>query len=62
MRKYISLKLNISKIDEINTKFRYGQVRMTPMVRIVLFILKVYVFFMGILLVIKFYQILSGGG
>jgi hypothetical protein len=61
MRRYITGFLNIEKINEINTKFRYGRVRMTPGVRLILFLLKLYVFVMGVLLAIKFYQILKGG-
>ena len=62
MRKYLLEKISIGKIDEINAKFRYGSVRMTPMTRVVLFLLKIYVLLMGVLLVVKFIQILSGGG
>ena len=62
MRNVIAEIFNMEKVKEINTRFRYGRVRLTPGVRIVLFLLKIYVFIMGILLVIKFYQILAGGG
>lgn len=61
MRKLLFEKLNLGKIDEINARFKYGRVRMTPMARIVLFLLKIYVFCMVILLAVKFIQILSGG-
>jgi len=62
MRKFIWENINLQKIDEINKRFKYGRVRLTPMARAVLFLLKIYVFIMGILLAIKFYLIFSGGG
>ena len=62
MRKVITNIFNTDKVNEINTRFRYGRIRLTPGVRIILFLLKLYVLIMGILLVIKFFQILSGGG
>jgi hypothetical protein len=52
----------MEKVNEINARFKFGSIRLTPGVRIILFLLKLYVTLMGILLVIKFYQILKGGG
>jgi hypothetical protein len=62
MRKVISDIFNMEKVNEINARFKFGSIRLTPGVRIILFLLKLYVTLMGILLVIKFYQILKGGG
>jgi hypothetical protein len=60
--KSITELFNMEKINEINTRYRHGRIRMTPAARVILFILKIYIFIMLCLLAVKFIRILTGGG
>ncbi len=44
-------------IGEINEKYKHPRIKMTPMVKISLFALRVYLFFMVAILLYKFIQI-----
>ena len=61
MQKILARILRFEKIKEINAHYRGGKVTMTPLGRIVLSILKIYLFVMIVLLLVKFVQIMAGG-
>jgi hypothetical protein len=53
--------LRLGKIQEINARYAKGKVELGKPARVILFALRIYLFIMIILLIIKFAQILSGG-
>jgi hypothetical protein len=61
MLKFLKTLLKWEKFHEINARYRHGSVKMTPASRAVLFALKIYLFLMIVLLIVKFVMILSGG-
>jgi hypothetical protein len=52
--------LRLGKIQEINARYRKGSVELGKPARVILFALRIYLFIMVCLLIIKFAQILSG--
>ena len=60
MWNFISNVLKLGKLGEINARYRKGSVELSPSARVVLFVLRIYLFVMVCLLIIKFAQILSG--
>jgi hypothetical protein len=62
MLKLIYKFLHLGKMSEINARYRRGTIALTPVNRALLFALRIYLAAMIFLLVVKFAQILSGGG
>ena len=54
--------LGFEKIHEINERYRTGKLKLGAGSRFVLFLLKIYVILMAVLLSVKLYQIMTGGG
>jgi hypothetical protein len=48
-------------IRRINEKYKHPRIQMTPMVRISLFALRVYLVFIMVILLIKFIRMATGG-
>jgi len=61
MQKILTRVFRFEKIKEINAHYQDGKVTMTPLGRIILSILKIYLFVMIVLLLVKFIQIMAGG-
>ncbi len=51
----------LSRIREINTRYRVPQVKMTRGVRIALLLLRLYLLLLVAILFIKFFSMLAGG-
>ncbi len=62
MLKLLNRLLHMGKLSEINSRFRRGTIVLTPGKRVLLAAVFVYVTVMIGLLIVKFAQILTGGG
>jgi len=61
MLNFVEKLFNFEKFREINSHFRTGSVKLSLSARVILVLLKLYLFVMVGLLVVKFYYIFSGG-